>query len=166
MLLASFTAYGVSQKYRHLRPEASTPMTDPKAWFKFAGNAVLSDIRERRRLWTWQFFKERKEDRESYVKIWKKNRTGIPLSVEESQALEDLQRKLSFDDLRLYRTYAIMQLRKEGRDAVRSQPEAPAPSSSYSWLSSWWGGSTAEESGPRINTSATEVSYLRPPNLS
>jgi vacuolar protein sorting-associated protein 13A/C len=68
-----FHFYLRQQQYRSFRPPKNvTPKDDPRAWFKFAGNAILSEIRERNRRQKWDFFVERRQDRINYIELYKK----------------------------------------------------------------------------------------------
>ncbi|KAJ3340068.1 hypothetical protein HDU93_007410 [Gonapodya sp. JEL0774] len=126
MLLGAFSAYSRSQKYRRFRPpHVHTPKTNPLEWLRYAGNSVLSDIQDRNTRWTWKHMEERRQDRLAYVKLWKehqkelrslvnRNPGAIP-SGEQQLALAELERKLSFEDIRFYRSIAMLELNKEGK---------------------------------------------------
>ncbi len=55
-------------------------MGDPRAWLKFAGRAVLSKIHERNRRWSWEYFRERRDDRNEYVELFKKKKQNQTLA--------------------------------------------------------------------------------------
>ncbi|KAI9034346.1 hypothetical protein DFJ74DRAFT_600747 [Hyaloraphidium curvatum] len=149
LLLGGFTAFTIAQRYRALHPPRGvTPKMDPGAWIRFAGKAVLFDIHERNRKWTWDFIRERRDDRVAYLRLWRKVKTGAVLSIDESMGLEALERKLSFDDLRRYRVMVAIDLKKEG-PAPKASPQQPpnpptASKSTFGWISSWWSGASAE----------------------
>jgi vacuolar protein sorting-associated protein 13A/C len=39
---------------------------------RFAGAAILAGVRERNRKWTWEYFAERRDDRNKYVELFQK----------------------------------------------------------------------------------------------
>ena len=43
-----------------------------KARLIYAGNAVLAGVKEKNRKWTWEYFAERRDDRNSYVELFQK----------------------------------------------------------------------------------------------
>ncbi len=67
----------ISRQYRKYRPSQPELGHDkPKALMKFAVTAVLDEVRERRRKWTWAYFAERRDDRHRYVDLFKKKQLG------------------------------------------------------------------------------------------
>ncbi|KAI9512588.1 hypothetical protein F5148DRAFT_973480 [Russula earlei] len=135
-------------KYR--RPE-KLGESRPRALFIFAGNAILDSIRERRRRWTWAFFAERRDDRRRYVEIFKKKQLNIPVNEELSE-LEALEEKLSYEDIRFYRSISRSELRKDG--ALQKQVEeeknnqVKQTSGWSSWLPTWGSSSLAQPAQP------------------
>ncbi|KAI9838258.1 MAG: hypothetical protein M1819_005525 [Sarea resinae] len=100
------------QEYKRFQPK-STPKDDPRAWLKFAGDAVLSKIHDRNRRWTWDFFRERRDDRLRYIELFKKKKREEKLPPADIEELKQLEWKLSYEDLRFWRSLARNQLRKE-----------------------------------------------------
>jgi vacuolar protein sorting-associated protein 13A/C len=127
-------------QYIQLRPpKGVSPKDDPDAWLRYAGEAVKSDIHDSRRKWTWSYMKERRDDRQAYIGLWKSARVGNVLTPEvgvaagsndqeltlftilfakDASALEMLERKLSFDDLRRYRYMAVVELKRENKNGA------------------------------------------------
>lgn len=87
------------QQYKKDQPKNS-PKEDPKAWLRFAGTAVLNNIHDRNRRWTWHFFKERRDNRLRYIELFKKRKQQQPLSPEETKEFNNLEYNLSYEDLR------------------------------------------------------------------
>lgn len=112
MMIDLFHYFIRHQEYRKFRPK-STPKEDPRAWWKFAGDAVLSKIHARNRQWTLAYLDERRADRKRYIDLYKKKKREQAMTAEETQALDQLERKLSYEDLRFWRSLARSQLRKE-----------------------------------------------------
>lgn len=86
--------------------------SNPKEFFKFAGNAILSEIHERNYKWTWDHFKKRRDQRLRYIELYvaEKMKTATPEQLEE---LKKLEWDLSFEDIRFYRSIAKSKLRRE-----------------------------------------------------
>lgn len=60
-------------QYRKYRPrEEEFEKNRSKALLQFAGTAILEEVQERRRKWTWAYFAERRDDRKTYVELFKK----------------------------------------------------------------------------------------------
>ncbi|KAJ3171453.1 hypothetical protein HDU88_007532 [Geranomyces variabilis] len=156
-LLGAFSSYLRSQKYRRFRPPRTiTPSLDPAAWFQFAGKSVLSDIHERNRKWTWEYLSERRDDRIIYTGLYKLLKEGS-LAGEDLRTFEDMERKLSFEDIMLYRSIALSQMRKLPKVKKTIVPEVAAvkPSTWGSGISNWWSGKSQEQ-----QTTASESSIL------
>lgn len=138
MLVDLFHYFIRHQEYKRLQPK-SRPKEDPRAWLQFAGNAVLDKIHERNRKWSWDYFRERRDDRKRYIELFKKKKREEQLSQDETKELDDLEHKLSYEDLRFWRSLARNQLRKENV-GVKKQPQK------QSWSSWIWGGGEEDTS--------------------
>ncbi|ERF76935.1 hypothetical protein EPUS_02647 [Endocarpon pusillum Z07020] len=137
MLVDLFHYFLRHQEYKKDQPE-KTPKEDPKAWLRFAGNAVLSKIHDRNRRWTWDFFKERRDNRLRYIDLFKKKKKEQPLTAEETEEFNDLEYHLTYEDLRFWRSLARNQLKKENVGVKK-----PAPK--QTWTSWVWGSKPQEE---------------------
>ncbi|KAI1299895.1 hypothetical protein F5Y03DRAFT_243449 [Xylaria venustula] len=142
------------QEYKRLQPKGVTPKEDPRAWLHFAGNAVLSKIQERNRRWTWDYFRERRDDRLRYIELFKKRKANQQLSAQEADDLNKLEWKLGYEDLRFWRSLARNQLRKENAQALKNAP--PKTEQHQGWLSWVWGSKPAESADTSENTQMTE----------
>jgi hypothetical protein len=63
---------------------------------------VLSEVRERREKWRWEYMKQRQLDKMTYIKLYKKVKKRKRLSEAEQNQLKALEIKLSFEDILLY----------------------------------------------------------------
>ncbi|KAI0966089.1 hypothetical protein F4678DRAFT_306550 [Xylaria arbuscula] len=143
------------QEYKRLQPKDVTPKEDPRAWLHFAGNAVLSKIQERNRRWTWDYFRERRDNRLRYIELFKKRKANQQLSAQEADDLNKLEWKLGYEDLRFWRSLARNQLRKENAQALKNAP--PKAEQPQGWLSWVWGSKPAESADTSENTQMTEA---------
>ena len=70
-------------KYNRFRPSDEDQKVNPRlALLKFAGAAILDEVHQKRRCWTWEYFKERRDDRERYIPLFSKRESGGTLSPE------------------------------------------------------------------------------------
>lgn len=136
MLVDLFHYFIRHQEYKKFQPK-SRPKEDPRAWLKFAGQSVLDRIHDRHKKWSWAFFKERRDDRLRYIELFKKKKKEEKLSPDEADDLSVLEHKLSYEDLRFWRSLARNQLRKEN--------VAHKPAHKQTWSSWIWGGAKATE---------------------
>jgi vacuolar protein sorting-associated protein 13A/C len=147
MLVDLFHYFLRHQEYKKLQPQ-SAPKEDPAGWFRFAGQAVLDKIHERNRQWSWDFFKERRDDRMRYIDLFKKKKREEKLDATETEDLDKLERKLKYEDLRFWRSLARNQLRKENIGVKKPPPK-------QTWTS-WVWGSKQEEDHDDENTQMSE----------
>src|SRR5690606_20377620 len=113
MMVDLFHYFLRHQEYKKYQRKGVTPKEYPRAWLKVAGDAVLRKIQERNRRWTWDFIRERRDDRLRYIELFKKKKHSQPLTPEEADDLNQLEWKLNYEDLRFWRSLARNQLRKE-----------------------------------------------------
>lgn len=132
MMVDLFHYFVRHQEYKKIQPESS-PKEDPRAWLIFAFGAVHAKIKERNRRWTWPYFKERRDDRIRYIELFKKKKKEDKMTTAETEELDKLEWKLSYEDLRFWRSLARNQLRKENVGVKK-------PAQKQSWASWAWGG--------------------------
>ncbi|KAG8628535.1 hypothetical protein KVT40_004408 [Elsinoe batatas] len=125
------------QEYRKLQPKAG-PKEDPRAWLQFAGKAVLDKIHDRNKQWSWAYLKERRDDRIRYIELFKKKKKEEKLTPDEAKELDVLEHKLSYEDLRFWRSLGRNQLRKENV-GVKKQPQK------QTWSQWVWGGGQKQD---------------------
>ena len=147
MLVDLFHYFIRHQEYKKLQPKSS-PKEDPAGWLRFAGKAVLDKIHEKNRKWSWEYFKERRDDRVRYIELFKKKKREERLDATETDDLDRLERKLSYEDLRFWRSLARNQLRKENVGVKKPPPK-------QTWTSWVWGGKP-EEQHEEDNTQMSE----------
>jgi hypothetical protein len=73
----------------------------PRSLWRFAIAAVRSDVR--RDHWSWTYFSQRRDDRESMIPLLVRHRSsGLPLSAEENQTLYSIPPRLTSTDACFY----------------------------------------------------------------
>ena len=137
MLVDLFHYFIRHQEYRKLRPEKK-PKEDPKAWLQFVTKAVLDRIHDKNRQWSWAYFAERRDDRKKYIALFKKKKKEEKLTADETKDLDALEHRLSYEDLRFWRSLARNELRKENVGVQKEKPKA-------TWGSYIWGSSKKVE---------------------
>ncbi|KAI1104805.1 vacuolar protein sorting-associated protein 13 [Jackrogersella minutella] len=156
MMVDLFHYFIRHQEYKKLQPKGVTPKEDPRAWLKFAGNAVLSKIHDRNRRWTWEYFRERRDDRRRYIELFKKKKANHQFSPQDIDDFDELEWKLEYEDLRFWRSLARNQLRKENAAALKNAP-SKNEQQQQGWLSWAWGSKPAEPTeSTEENTQMTE----------
>lgn len=67
-----FHFYIRQRDYRPFRPApALLEDNKPKALWRFALDAIGSEVHEKNRKWSWGYFAERRDDRKDYVRLFK-----------------------------------------------------------------------------------------------
>ncbi|KAG2223433.1 hypothetical protein INT45_001739, partial [Circinella minor] len=113
LMVDLFHSYLKKQKYLHLHPGLGvTPKTEPLKYFQFAGNAVLSEIHDRNYRWTWDHFKKRRDDRLAYIDCYVSSELNRA-TPEQEEMLDELEHRLSYEDIRFYRSRAKSRLKRE-----------------------------------------------------
>ena len=65
------------QGYRSQQSFTDDPSkVGPVALWKLAADAILREVRDRQRRWTWAWFVERRDDRRRYIDVWTRNEAG------------------------------------------------------------------------------------------
>ena len=62
----------VAQYGRYRPSEEEFNINPAKARLIYAGNAILGGVKEKNRKWTWEYFAERRDDRNGYVELFQK----------------------------------------------------------------------------------------------
>ncbi|CAI5722648.1 unnamed protein product [Peronospora effusa] len=57
------------QRYRKFRPQTAV-FDEPAVWWKYAITSVIISLKTRKQQWTWDFMKDRREDRKRYTSLW------------------------------------------------------------------------------------------------
>ncbi|GAA5952650.1 hypothetical protein JCM21900_006060 [Sporobolomyces salmonicolor] len=137
-----FHFYIRQREYRVYRPsQQEIDQNRSRALWKFAINAIRSEVHDKHKRWSWGYFAERRDDRKAYVELFKAKALGT-ISIEDLGQLVELEKKLDYKDIRFYRSVARSELRKERAEhPVEPKPQTTTARAS-SWLGSWvgWGG--------------------------
>ncbi|SPO25926.1 related to VPS13 - involved in regulating membrane traffic [Ustilago trichophora] len=160
-----FHFYTRQAQYRKFRPsQEELEENKPRALLRFAGKAILNEVHERHRVWTWDYFRERRDDRKEYVELFKQKeksvqktnqqQAGVAIAQSDSGSrLEELEKKLGYKDIRFYRSIARHELRKESLAAKKDNlanggngdTNAQTAGGGGGWLKWIWGGGGHQE---------------------
>ena len=164
-----FHFYTRQAQYRQFRPTPEELEENrPRALLRFAGQAIYNEVHERHRVWTWEYFRERRDDRKKYVELFKEqerhtqaqnqSQAGVnhPQGAEGTE-LAELEKKLDYKDIRFYRSIARQELRKEKEAAQKESAHAGTNGAADKhqsgagggggWLGWIWGGGSQNKSG-------------------
>ncbi|KZT54406.1 DUF1162-domain-containing protein [Calocera cornea HHB12733] len=148
-----FHFYTRQYQYRKFRPpQEEFDASQSRALWKFAQAAILDEVHQKHYQWTWEFFRSRRDERHKYVELFKRKSTMPALPPPQLDEFNELEKKLSYEDIRYYRSIARSQLRKERAELKAKQEEdkAAAPptpvkpaAQSGTWFGWMWGGTGA-----------------------
>ncbi|KAG6842210.1 hypothetical protein C0991_000180 [Blastosporella zonata] len=141
-LLDMYHVYVRQRQYQKFRPQDFS-LGAAKSRLLFAGKAILEGVRERNRRWTWAYFAERRDDRNTYVHLFEKKILNI-LAEAELHDIEALERKLSYEDIRFYRSIARSRLRKDHTLRKRLESQRQSEPAQQSWTAWLWGSSSSK----------------------
>ncbi|KAF8898743.1 hypothetical protein BD779DRAFT_1795358 [Infundibulicybe gibba] len=145
-LIDMYHVYMRQHQYRVFRLNDEDHSTNlARSRLAFAGRAILAGVRERHRKWSWSYFAERRDDRNRYVELFQSKLLN-PLSGIDLKDYEALETKLSYEDLRFYRSIARSRLRKDMalRKKVEQDQKQQQPRK-QGWTAWLWGSSSEEQ---------------------
>lgn len=146
---SNYRFYVRTLKFKKFRPK-SRPLEAPKQWFKYVAQVVLNEVHEKNHKWTWEYFKERRDNRKAYVDAYKKKLasqdSGAALDAETSKIIDLLEESILYEDIKFYRSLARSQRRKERikEKTTVSEPKSVEKAPQTGWFG-WWGGSQTNE---------------------
>lgn len=151
-LIDYFQSYFQTLEFKQNRPKESVHDA-PLKWFKYVAQTVVDRVREKRKVWTWDYIKQHLDDQREYINLYTKFyanglQDGV-LSPGEQQRFDALQEKYPYDDLVLFRSLAKKLMI---RDGLTRKQEAPQQQSWSQWL---WG--TKSEQQAQAQPLASEL---------
>ncbi|KAN0042732.1 hypothetical protein ACTA71_012655 [Dictyostelium dimigraforme] len=103
-------------KYLKFRPIVKVS-ENPKLWWRYVGQVVVEQIREKRYSRSWDFMAQRRRARLAYIPLFKRNIPKVdwlqPLNKNELEQLNQLEERLSFEDIVYFRSLAYAEIKKE-----------------------------------------------------
>ncbi|GAA5995177.1 hypothetical protein JCM5350_001861 [Sporobolomyces pararoseus] len=140
-----FHFYTRQREYRiYQPPQEEIDRNRNRALWKFAITAIKTEVHDKHKTWSWAYFAERRDDRKAYVALFKSKTRG-PLSPEDMEKFSALERKLSYKDLRFYRSIARSELRKERAEHPVEAKAKTTTAKASSWVGSWVGWATGAQ---------------------
>ncbi|KAK5580128.1 hypothetical protein RB653_000141 [Dictyostelium firmibasis] len=112
-------------KYLKFRPIVKVS-ENPKLWWRYVGQVVVEQIREKRYSRSWEFMAQRRRARLAYIPLFKRNIPKVnwlqPLNKNELEQLNQLEERLSFEDIVYFRSLAYAEIKKETeKNKIRKQ---------------------------------------------
>lgn len=146
-LVDMYHVYVRQHQYKKFRPnDEEFTANAARARLKFATTAIFEGVRDRNRKWSWAFFAERRDDRNKYVSLFQK-KTLNTLGADDVKQLAELEKKLSYEDIRFYRSIARSRLRKDTELRKRLEAEKTKQQTTRQGWTGWlWGSSSASSS--------------------
>lgn len=146
-----FHFYTRQHQYQKFQPpQIERKENKSKSLWKFATKAILNEVHEKNRKWSWAYFAERRDDRMEYVTLFKLHAED-PNGPEYKKKLDDLELKLSYTDIRFYRSIARSEMRKERANAKKTEEQKRLNPSAQNqaqpnrgWVGWIWGGGKQE----------------------
>ncbi|CAD2215783.1 hypothetical protein AGDE_07072 [Angomonas deanei] len=165
-------AYHREEK-RLLRPQSCSPTSDPRAWWSYAIQCTILDLRLRHQSKTsslsWKKFLDVKQKRDSYAALYARSRRSTlkatgwleTLTAVEEQQMKTLEEELPIETVKLARRIAVervdlerkeylkfkeqkqLQQQQQSPDAAAEVKKEEQPPEQKGWFSSWWSGSSA-----------------------
>ncbi|AMD21022.1 HEL259Cp [Eremothecium sinecaudum] len=144
--ICRFHWYQKTLKYKQSRPSFS-PMENPKGYFKYIAECVLSETHQRNYRSSWEYIRERRLKRNEYVELWKKkvrlgNVENPQLEAKDEEALLKLHKELDYDDIKFFRALARREFAKDKMKEESSPEPTQKTAQCGGWFSSWWGSSS------------------------
>jgi vacuolar protein sorting-associated protein 13A/C len=135
-----------------LGADKSARSTVCRAWWRFAGKAVIDQLKELYftrtgygERYTWKTFMKTVLDRREYINLWKRTQEGVTwlpkLTKPESERLTTLDKKLLNQSIIMYRTWGTNELAAEKKKAGAAKAKA-------GWFG--WGGDSEDGSATTL----------------
>ena len=144
--------YRRTHQYHKFRPpDSEFESTPSRARWKFALDAIQHEVHDRHKRWTWDYIAQRRDLREKYVEVYVR-KLALPenrqLPVEDGTALADMERDLSYEDIRFFRSVARAQAKKDAATRrkllAEQRKNQPQRQTWNEWL---WGVPKVDDSG-------------------
>ncbi|ORY90221.1 hypothetical protein BCR35DRAFT_261800 [Leucosporidium creatinivorum] len=142
-----FHFYIRQREYRPFRPpQKEIDQNKERALWKFAINAIKTEVHEKNKKWSWAYFEERRDDRKEYVRLFKEKSLN-KATPDDASKLTALEVKLGYKDIRFYRSIARSELRKERATSAALHPSPAKPAGGGGWLgwATGWGKTAAHD---------------------
>eukprot|EP01113_Clastostelium_recurvatum_P018490 TRINITY_DN217_c0_g3_i2.p1 TRINITY_DN217_c0_g3~~TRINITY_DN217_c0_g3_i2.p1 ORF type:complete len:4071 (-),score=1079.60 TRINITY_DN217_c0_g3_i2:73-12285(-) len=121
-LVGFYHDWKTARRYRKFRPSKPVKV-DPRAWWRFAGEAIIHEMRKMRGYVSWSDIERRRSDRRAYVKMFKDKLRG-QIKMVEADLLDELEKRLSYEDVVFFRAIAERELRDEGDKPTKDNLQA------------------------------------------
>lgn len=136
-LIEQFGRMSRAFPYRKYRPHGITYKGHFKEWWHFAFRCVLeTDIRRRKKNWSWENMKETRRLCKLYADVYKQKEMNKKHSQQLLDQIEECERKLNIQNLVIIRQQVELEVEKLTKKKEETE--------SKGWFSGWWGGKKDE----------------------
>ncbi|VDK42182.1 unnamed protein product [Anisakis simplex] len=136
LFLEAQERFNIATKYLKYRPPINEYHGHAKKWWHFAYQSILEEnIRRKRNNWSWERMKAHRQLLKNYKEAWLRKQTEKSLSKEDTNLIEEAEKKLDLFNLNIARQQADMEIDRRGLTRLEDQPQGWV-----SWAKSWWGG--------------------------
>nr|ODO02780.1 vacuolar protein sorting-associated protein vps13 [Cryptococcus depauperatus CBS 7855] len=140
-----------THQYFKFRPSEEEFRTNPaKARLKFVLNAIEAEVHERNKKWSWAYLRERRDTRKKYVNLFVKKLAlpeGKQLPPDEASAIDEIEAKSSYEDIRFFRSVARAKAKKDAATRRKMEFEHQKNQPHIQTWGQWLWGTSAKPSG-------------------
>lgn len=120
--------------YRRYRPYGISYRNHYREWWHFAFTCIIeTDIRRRKKEWSWEHMLENRRLRHLYAEVYKQKLTNKKPSPEILEKCNECERKLNIQQLVVIRQKIELEIDKINKEKAVEQQKG-------GWFSGWWGG--------------------------
>ncbi len=120
--------------YRRYRPYGIPYKNHYREWWHFAFTCILeTDIRRRKKEWSWDHMLENRRLRHLYAEVYKQKLTNKKPSPEILEKCDECEKKLNMHQLVVIRQKIELEIDKLSKEKAVEQQKG-------GWFSGWWGG--------------------------
>ncbi|PVU99655.1 hypothetical protein BB559_000513 [Furculomyces boomerangus] len=156
LLMTNYEYFTRKKKYRKYLPNRDIPVIEnAREWLIFSIKSVLAEVKERRERWSWSNIKEKCIMRRSYIALYTSLKTDNQLNSDELATIENLEKTLSLQEIKLFRSLALPQIKKYKlkmyhKKKLRNTAQngiSPQTQNKTGWVSGWvnWAAGTGNQ---------------------
>ncbi|EGC32416.1 hypothetical protein DICPUDRAFT_155606 [Dictyostelium purpureum] len=120
-------------RYHKFRPNVPV-IGNARRWWHFAFRSIISDFRSKRTELSWKEIEDSKKIRECYIKLYTEKYIKGKLNRLDQNLIEEIEKKVTYEDIILFRTIAERDLKVSNRKDLDQFTE-----SAGWWLAGWLG---------------------------
>ncbi|ODO11680.1 hypothetical protein I350_00464 [Cryptococcus amylolentus CBS 6273] len=159
-----FHFYRRTHQYHKFLPAAQEAKETPaqRRW-KFAFDAIRSEVHDRNKRWSWAYLAERRDTRKKYVELYVQKLAlpeGKQLPADEEAAIAEIETKASYEDIRFFRSVARARAKKDAVTRRKMELERQKNQPQVQTWGQWIWGSSAQSTNSENGISEEEKKEL------